>query len=91
MKHIVHTDENNYIISLELTTSEKGIEVPEEVFYSSDLICYKYVNEKFIFDEEKKARLVAEEIQREEEERLKPTTEDLAEALDILTGIILGG
>ena len=90
MKHIVHTDVDNYIVSLELTQSEKGIEVPEEVFYSPDLTCYKYVEGAFIFDEEKKARLIAEEIQRQQEEATKPTTEDLAQAIDILTSIVLG-
>ena len=38
MKHIVHTDADGYVVSLELTQSKEGIEVPEEVFYSSDLL-----------------------------------------------------
>lgn len=90
MKHIVHTDTDGYVISLELTQSKEGVEVPEEVFYSPDLICYKYVEGAFVFDEEKKARLVAEEMQRQQEEAKKPTTEDLAQAIDILTSIVLG-
>lgn len=90
MRHIVHTDTDGYVISLELTQSEKGIEIPEEVFYSPDLTCYKYIDATFVFDEEKKARLIAEEIQRQKEEADKPTTEDLAQALDILTSIVLG-
>ena len=90
MKHIVHTDTDGYVISLELTQSENGIEVPEEVFYSPDLICYKYVEGAFTFDEEKKARLIAEEMQRQQEEVTKPTTKDLAQAIDILTSIVLG-
>ena len=91
MKYIVHTDADGYVISLELTQSEKGIEVPEEVFYSPDLTCYKYVEGVFTFDEEKKARLISEEMQRQQEEAAKPTTEDLAQAIDILTSIVLGG
>ena len=90
MKHIVHTDEYGYVISLELTQNKNGIEVPEEVFYSPDLTCYKYVEGAFVFDEEKKARLISEEMQRQQEEVEKPTTEDLAQALDILTSIVLG-
>lgn len=90
MRHIVHTDVDGYVISLELTQDKKGIEVPEEVFYSSDLTCYKYVEGAFVFDEEKKARLISEEMQRQKEEAEKPTTEDLAQALDILTSIVLG-
>ena len=90
MRHIVHTDTDGYVVSLELTQSEKGIEVPEEVFYSPDLTCYKYVEGSFVFDEEKKARLISEEMQRQQEEAEKPTTEDLAQAIDILTSIVLG-
>ena len=90
MKHIVHTNADGYIVSLELTQDKKGIEVPEEVFYSQDLNCYKYIEGAFVFDEEKKARLIAEEIQRQKEEAAKPTTEDLAQAIDILTSIVLG-
>lgn len=90
MKYIVHTDVDGYVVSLELTKSEKGVEVPEEVFYSQDLTCYKYLEGAFVFDEEKKARLIAEEIQRQQEEAEKPTTEDLAQAIDILTSIVLG-
>ena len=90
MKHIVHTNAERYVVSLELTQSEKGIEVPEEVFYSPDLTCYKYVKGAFVFDEEKKARLISEEMQRQQEEAEKPTTEDLAQAIDILTSIVLG-
>ena len=90
MRHIVHTDADGYVVSLELTQSEKGVEIPEEVFYSSDLTCYKCVEGAFVFDEEKKARLIAEEIQRQKEEAEKPTTEDLAQAIDILTSIVLG-
>ena len=90
MRHIVHTDIDGYIVSLELTQSEKGVEVPEEVFYSPDLTCYKYVEGDFVFDDEKKSRLIAEEMQRRQEEAEKPTTEDLAQALDILTSIVLG-
>ena len=89
MKHIIHTDADDYVVSLELTQSEKGIEIPEEVFYSPDLTCYKYIEGDFTFDEEKKARLIAEEIQRKQEEAEKPTTEDLAQAIDILTSIVL--
>ena len=90
MRHIIHTDTDGYVVSLELTQSEKGVEIPEEVFYSPDLTCYKYVKGAFVFDEEKKARLIAEEIQRKQEEAEKPTTEDLAQAIDILTSIVLG-
>ena len=90
MKHIVHTNADNYVVSLEITQDKKGIEVPEEVFYSPDLICYKYVEGAFTFDEEKKARLISEEMQRQQEEATKPTTEDLAQAINILTSIVLG-
>ena len=90
MRHIVHTNTDGYVVSLELTQAKEGIEVPEEVFYSSDLTCYKYIDGTFIFDEEKKVRLIAEEMQRQQEEAEKPTTEDLAQAIDILTSIVLG-
>ena len=90
MRHIIHTDADGYVVSLELTQSEKGVEIPEEVFYSSDLTCYKYVEGAFVFDKEKKTRLIAEEMQRQQEEAEKPTTEDLAQAIDILTSIVLG-
>ena len=52
--------------------------------------CYKYVEGAFVFDEEKKDRLIVEEIQRQQEEAEKPTTEDLAQVIDILTSIVLG-
>lgn len=90
MRHIVHTNADGYVVSLELTQDKKGIEVPEEVFYSPDLTCYKYVEGAFVFNEEKKTRLIAEKIQRQKEEAEKPTTEDLAQAIDILTNIVLG-
>lgn len=90
MKHIVHTDADGYVISLELTQDKNGIEVPEEVFYSPDLTCYKYIEGAFVFDEEKKAMLIEKEIQRQKEEAEKPTTEDLAQAINILTSIVLG-
>ena len=90
MKHIVHTNADGYVVSLELTQAKEGIEIPEEVFYSPDLTCYKYVEGTFIFDEEKKSKLIAEEIQRQQEEATKPTAEDLAQAIDILTSIVLG-
>ena len=90
MKHIVHTNTDGYVVSLELTQDKKGIEVPEEVFYSPDLTCYKYVEGAFVFDEEKKARLMEEEMQRQQDEAAKPTNEDLAQAIDILTSIVLG-
>ena len=90
MKHIVHTNADGYVVSLELTQDKKGIEVPEEVFCSPDLTCYKYIEGAFVFDEEKKARLIAEEIQRQQEEAEKRTTEDLAQAIDMLTSIVLG-
>ena len=89
MKHIVHTNADGYVVSLELTQAKEGIEIPEEVFYSPDLTCYKYVEGTFVFDEEKKARLIAEEMQRQQEEAEKPTTEDLAQAINILTSIVL--
>lgn len=90
MKHIVHTDADGYVVSLELTQDKNGIEIPEDVFYSPDLICYKYIDGAFVFDEEKKARLISEEMQRQQEEAEKPTTGDLAQAIDILTSIVLG-
>ena len=90
MKHLVHTNADGYVVSLELTQAKEGIEIPEEVFYSPDLTCYKYVEGTFIFDEEKKSKLIAEEIQRQQEEATKPTAEDLAQAIDILTSIVLG-
>ena len=90
MRHIVHTDADGYVVSLELTQVKEGIEVPEEVFYSPDLTCYKYVKGAFIFDGEKKTRIIEEEMQRQQEEAEKPTTEDLAQAIDILTSIVLG-
>lgn len=88
MKYLVHTDKDNYVISLELDLI-KGIEVPDEVF--TDQICWKYENGRFAFDEEKKHLLEVEKEQREKEEKLKPTVEDLETAINILTGIVLGG
>ena len=89
MRHIVHTNADGYVVSLELTQDKKGIEIPEEVFYSPDLTCYKYIEGAFTFDEEKKSILIAEETQRQQEEAEKPTTEDLAQAINILTSIVL--
>lgn len=68
MKYIVHTI-GDYVSILEL--SNDGIEVPQEILESSDLICYKYINGKFIFDEEKKKMLDQEEENRLEIETLK--------------------
>jgi len=90
MKHIVITDNNNYVIGLDLSKAKNAVVVPEEVLTSRDLTCYKYINKEFIFDDAKKQRLEDEEKQRQEAEKLKPTTEDLAIALDILTDIVLG-
>lgn len=57
MKFIVHVDENNYITGLELTTSEKGIAVPDEIYNSQYQNCYKYIDGEFIFDNDKYEKL----------------------------------
>lgn len=91
MKHIVHVDDNNYITGLELTTLEEGVEVPEEVFTSDMQNCYKYQGGKFTLDKSKVKSLKEVEELRIEEEALKPTIEDLAEAIEILTNIVMEG
>jgi len=55
MKHIIHTNNENYVIGLELSTSKEAVIVPEEVFNSQNLTCYKYENGEFTFDDSKKA------------------------------------
>ena len=57
MKFIVHVDSNNYVTGLELTTLENGIIVPDEIYYSQNQNCYKYIDGKFIFDNNKKEKL----------------------------------
>lgn len=74
MKYVVHTDENNYITSLELNPN--GVEVPDEISYSSDLICYKYVDGKFTFDDDKKTKLEEDAMKRNRIEELKRKLSD---------------
>jgi len=62
MKFIVRTDDDNYVIGLDLNPN--GVEIPTEVYESRYLTCYKYINSEFIFDEEKKARIDEEEQRR---------------------------
>jgi len=69
MKHNVITDSDKYVIGLDLVT-EGGVEVPEEVFNSSFLTCYKYTNKKFVFDEAKKERMETQKANQDEIERL---------------------
>ena len=57
MKFIVHVDGNSYVTGLELTTSENGTVVPDEIYNSQNQNCYKYINRQFIFDDSKKERL----------------------------------
>ena len=57
MKFIVHVDSNYYVTGLELTTSEIGIIVPDEIYNSQNQNCYKYINGQFIFDSSKLERL----------------------------------
>lgn len=83
MKFIVHT-ENDYIYSLELSTKDEAVEVPEEIQTSQYIICYKYKNGVFTFDEEKK---------KEIDNAPQPPTwkETIEEAIDELTIAILEG
>lgn len=57
MIYIVHIDNNSYVTGLELTTSENGVVVPNEVYNSQNQNCYKYINGEFIFDKDKKEKL----------------------------------
>ena len=57
MKFIVHVDSNSYVTGLELTTSENGTVVPDEIYNSQNQNCYKYIDGKFIFDNNKKEKL----------------------------------
>lgn len=57
MKFLVHVDSNSYVTGLELTTSQYGIIVPDEVYNSNNQNCYKYIGGEFIFDNSKKERL----------------------------------
>lgn len=87
MKHIVHTDNEKYVVGLELTTSDEGVEVPEEVFNSSNQTCYKYENGIFTFDEEK---LKAMEHQKEVDEEIADLKKKLADT-DYIHDVILEG
>ena len=57
MKFIVHVDSNSYVTGLELTTSENGVAIPDEVYTSQDQNCYKYIDGEFVFDNNKKEKL----------------------------------
>ena len=70
MKFIVHT-ENDYVVSLELSTSKDAIEIPDEVYNSNDLTCYKFIDGKFTFDDVKKAELEQKAKDQEEINQLK--------------------
>lgn len=88
MKHIVHTDDNNYIVGLELSTSDEAVEVPEEVFYSQELTCWRYENETFTFDEEKSA---SEETKRQNAKEVETLKEFLNSTDYIWASIQEGG
>lgn len=78
---------DGYIESLE----ENGnVEVDLEQTRIHPLFCFKVINNKAVYDEERYHQFLIEEEQKRKEEELKPTVDDLAEALDILTGIVLG-
>lgn len=70
MKFIVHTI-NDYVTCLELSTKPEAIEIPDEVYNSQDLICYKFIDGKFTFDESKKAKLEQKAKDEEEINQLK--------------------
>lgn len=57
MRFLIHVDSTNYVTGLELTTSENGVAVPDEVYTSQDQNCYKYIDGEFIFDNNKKEKL----------------------------------
>ena len=57
MKFKVHVDSNYYISGLELTTSDTGIIIPDEIYYSQNQNCYKFIDGEFVFDDSKKERL----------------------------------
>lgn len=57
MKFLIHVDSANYVTGLELTTSENGVVVPDEVYSSQDQNCYKYIDGGFVFDRSKKEKL----------------------------------
>ena len=57
MKFKVHVDSNYYITGLELTTSDTGIIIPNEIYYSQNQNCYKFIDGEFVFDDSKKERL----------------------------------
>lgn len=89
MKFIVNTDENNYITGLDL--SPNGVTVPDEVYYSNQQGCYKYIDGVFTLDEDKVKALEDAAKAQAEELAMKPTVEDLAEAINVLTNIVTGG
>ena len=70
MKFIVHT-ENDYVVSLELSVQPDAIEIPDEVYNSRDLTCYKFIDGKFTFDDVKKAELEQKAKDLEEINQLK--------------------
>ena len=71
MKFLVHVDSNNYVTGLELTTSENGVAVSAEIYNSQNQNCYKYINGKFTFDNDKKEKLDNRIKNQFEIERLK--------------------
>lgn len=88
MKYKAILNKKGYIDYLE----ENGnVEVDLEETRKHPLFCFKVVDDKAIYDEEEYHRFLLEEEQKRKEESLKPTVEDLAQALDILTDIVLGG
>ena len=71
MRFLIHVDSTNYVTGLELTTSENGVAVPDEVYTSQDQNCYKYIDGEFIFDNDKKEKLNNKIRNQFEIERLK--------------------
>lgn len=71
MRFLIHVDSTNYVTGLELTTSENGVAVPDEVYTSQDQNCYKYIDGEFIFDNDKKEKLNNKTRNQFEIERLK--------------------
>lgn len=71
MRFLIHVDSTNYVTGLELTTSENGVAVPDEVYTSQDQNCYKYIDGEFIFDNNKKEKLNNKIRNQFEIERLK--------------------
>lgn len=76
----IHIDENNYLESHSFTHQTPGCILVDSIPDESDpekLSCYKYIDNKFVFDATKWATIQAERIKAEAERKARAAIEEI--------------